>query len=102
MPLEVSPLNESQRHEIAKTLRVWADYHPYRNLPIIELADGSELTPESMALAAAEPDSRRGRLIYRLFAVGLIDDSVEPPETLGQILAGYWRDIELWRSERRR
>ena len=101
MPQDVPSLSESQRLRIAETMRAWAESHPSRNLPIIQLADGSELTPLDMAVAAAEPDSRRGRLLYRVFAAGLIEDKIEPLETLEDILLDYWRDVESWRSERR-
>jgi hypothetical protein len=97
MPQNVPALNEGQRSLIAKTLNEWAKYHPRPMLPIIQLADGSELTPSNIANAVAEPDSYRGRLVYRVFAAGLIEDDVEPPETLEDILSDYRRDIEIWR-----
>src|ERR1700730_4930860 len=100
MPREVPSLNGSQVSLIVKTLTTWAENHPYPNLPIAQSVDGSELTPANMASAAAEPTSPRGRLLFSLFAAGLIEDGVEPPETLEQILSDYWRDIDYWRAER--
>jgi hypothetical protein len=52
-----------------------------------------------MARAAAEPESLRGRLLFRVFAAGTIED-VERPETLEDILADYWKDIEARGSEK--
>jgi hypothetical protein len=97
---EFPGLTESQRHQIEQTLKVWANVHPCPDLPVIQLADGSELTPRDMAAAVADPESRRGRLLYRVFAKGLIDDGIEPPETLDGILADYWRDVENWDHDR--
>jgi hypothetical protein len=100
MPRDVPALSESQRRRIAETLKLWAEHHPHPDLPVIQLADGSELTPRDMAHSVNEPDSQRGLLLYRVFAVGLIKDDVEPPETLEEILSDYWVDIRNWQYER--
>jgi hypothetical protein len=98
MPQDVPPLTAAQRAQVTEALSLWAENHPYRDLPIIQLADGSELTPRDMAIAASEPESQRGRLLYRVFATALIPDEVESAETLEEILIDYRRDIEFWRT----
>ena|ERR1700760_2627931 len=100
MSQDVPILSESQRRLIAETLKLWAEHHPYPDLPVIQLADGSELTPRDIAHSINEPDSRRGILLYRVFAVGLIKDEIEPPETLEEILSDYLVDIRNWQYER--
>ena len=66
--------------------------------PLIRRADGSELSPLDMARAVAEPDSPRGAFLYRVFAAGTIEDNVERPETLEEILADYRKDTEIWQD----
>lgn len=89
-------LDEREQRQIAETLQAWAEVHPHRNLPVIALIDGSELTPLDMARAAAEPDSPRGRQLLRVFAAGLIADDDEKLESLDQILDDYWQDTKRW------
>jgi hypothetical protein len=101
MPREVPYLNDEQRGRIVETLGAWASVHPRRNLPIVGLADGSELTPLDMANAVADPDSPRGQHLFRVFAAGLIDDDVETPETLDQILDDYRLDTLRWLEQQR-
>jgi hypothetical protein len=67
---------------------------------LIQLADGSELTPIDLAYGAAEPDSRVGRLIQRVFSNGLREDTAEPQRSLDEILGAYRRDTERWRERR--
>jgi hypothetical protein len=94
-------LDEGQRRQIAEALHAWAEVHPRRDLPVVALIDGSELTPIEMARAAEEPESPRGQHLLRVFAAGLIADDVEEPETLEQILSDYWRDTYRWRESHR-
>ena len=100
MPREVPNLSNEQRVQIAETLRPWAESHPYPDSPLIQLADGSELSPRDMARAVAEPDSQKGSLLYRVFAAGTIEDDVERPESLEEILAPFQRDTEVWQREK--
>jgi hypothetical protein len=95
---EVPTLSRSQREAIRSTVVRWAAVHPKPDRPIIQLADGSEASPRDMAQAVGHPESRLGRYIFRVFAVGLIPDEIEEPETLQQMLDDFGRDIELWRS----
>jgi hypothetical protein len=99
MPLDVPFLNADQRTQIAETLRAWAASHPQAASPLIQLADGSELSPLDMARAVEEPDSPRGAFLYRVFAAGTIKDEVERPETLEEILADYRNDTETWQDK---
>jgi len=96
MPRDVPFLNADERTQIAETLRAWAASHPRAESPLIQLADGSELSPLDMARAVQEPDSPRGAFLYRVFAAGTIEDEVERPETLEEILADYRKDTETW------
>jgi hypothetical protein len=98
MPRDVPPLSEAERSLITKTLVEWASTHPRPAAPIIQLADASELSPVDIANAVAEPKSRRGQFIFRVFAAGLIEDPVEPPESLETILSDFRADIDRWRS----
>jgi hypothetical protein len=98
MPRDVPFLNSDQRNEIAETLRAWAASHPRAESPLIQLADGSELSPLDMARAVEEPDSPRGALLYRVFAAGTIEDEVERPETLDEILTDYRKDTATWQD----
>ncbi|MBC9729676.1 hypothetical protein [Streptomyces sp. TRM68367] len=99
MPYKVQELTESERQRIAETLSRWAAVHPRRNLPIIALADGTELTPAGMAEAVASPGSPHGEYLFRSFAVALTADDVEEPEDLDTILADYERDADQWAKE---
>ena len=99
MPRDVPFLNPDQRTLIAETLRAWAASHPRAESPLIQLADGSELSPLDMAgRAVEEPDSPRGAFLYRVFAAGTIEDNMERPETLEEILADYRKDTEIWQD----
>lgn len=82
-------------------LGVWGEAHPQPHTPLIQLADGSELTPAEIGQAASAMEGRYGRLIYRLFAAAMIDDKVEPFESLAEILADFERDTALWLGESR-
>jgi hypothetical protein len=97
----VKPLDERQQRQVAETLQAWAEVHPRRHQPVIALMDGSELTPKDMAVAAAHPDSPRGKHLLRVFAAGLIHDDDEQPETLEQILDDYRQDAKRWSEGRR-
>jgi hypothetical protein len=101
MPREVPYLNDEERERIVETLTAWARVHPRRNLPIVGLADGSELTPQDMANAVADPNSPRGQHLFRVFATGLIADEVERPETLDEILDDYRKDTARWTEQAR-
>ena len=101
MPREVPYLHDEERGQIVETLTEWARVHPRRNLPMVGLADGSELTPQDMADAVADPDSPRGEHLFRVFAAGLIGDEVERPETLGEILDDYRKDTARWIEQAR-
>lgn len=92
MALSAPELSKEQRRAIENTLARWAEVHPRPDAPIIQLADGSELTPRTIAIAVQDPDSERGQLMFRVFATGLIADDVEEPETLEQILADFTGD----------
>jgi hypothetical protein len=100
MPQDVPPLEPRQQALLAETLGAWAEVHPRRHLPLIQLADDSELTPIDLAHAAAEPDSSHGQLIQRVFSNGLRGDTSEPQRPLEQILGAYRRDTERWRGQR--
>ena len=65
---------------------------------MIQLADGSELTPRDIARAVLEPDSVHGALLYRVFAAGLVADDVERPEPLEAILEDFQRDADRLRG----
>jgi hypothetical protein len=100
VPREVPHLEEYQRQKISEALHAWAEVHPRRDLPIVALIDGSELTPMDMARAVDEPDSPRGQHLLRVFAAGLIADKLEPAETLDEILDDYRKDANRWREGR--
>lgn len=100
MARNVPELTEAQRKTIAATLYDWAKAHPRPDLPIIQLGDQSELTPRDIANAAAEPDSPRGRMLLRVFAIGLMADDAEPRETLEQILSDFVSDEKYWAEHR--
>lgn len=59
-------LDEGPRRQIAEALQAWAEVHPRRDLPVVALIDGSELTPIEMARAAEDPDSPRGQHLLRV------------------------------------
>lgn len=105
MPRDVPPLAHSQQAILAETLAAWAEVHPRRYIALIQLADGSELTPEDIARAAAEPDTRDGQMIGRVFSNGIHGDPSgihadrdDPDRALEQILGAYIRDTERWRG----
>ena len=96
MTRDLPPLGPEERKRIAGVLSYWGRSHPKRETPIIQLANGSELTPLDIALAVEEGDALRGQLLFRVFAAGLLDDGVEPPESLDEILADFERDAAEW------
>src|SRR5438034_10065064 len=100
MPRDVPDLERSQREAIVTTLVRWAEAHPRRDIPLIQFADGSEMTPRDIARALVESESPRGQMLFRVFAAGLIEDNVEPHESLGQIPADFRRDTERWLAQR--
>jgi len=100
LPREVPSLDKTQRQQIAETLHEWAEVHPRRDLPVVALMDGSELTPLEMAAAVGDPDNPRGQYLLRVFAAGLIADQEESPETLEEILSDYREDTRRWRQGR--
>ncbi len=99
MPRDVPPLAPRQQTLLAETLAAWAEVHPRRYIALIQLADGSELTPEDIARAAAEPDTRDGQLIGRVFSNGIRDDREDPDRSLEEILGAYVRDTQRWRGD---
>lgn len=100
MPREVPALDPGQVELIAEVLSRWGEVHPRPEMPIIQLADGSELTPRDISAAVRGPDSRRGRLLFRVFAVALVDDGVEPSESLERMLTDFERDADEWERAR--
>ena len=98
MPQDVPDLSSDQREQITSVLSRWAEFHPRADLPLIQLLDGSELTPRDLAAAAREPSSERGALIFRVFAAGLIPTQLDEPQELETILAAFARDIDEWRG----
>jgi hypothetical protein len=98
VPQEVPTLTSDQRERISSVLSIWAEFHPRPALPLIQLADGSELTPRDLAEAAQEPASERGSMIYRVFACGLIPTQLDEPQDLESILAAFERDVDEWRG----
>jgi hypothetical protein len=98
---ELPELSSSQRRAIALTVIRWAEAHPRPDTPIVQLVDNTELTPQDMARALVDEASSRGQLLYRVFAAGLIKDSVEEPEALEEILSDFERDIERWSAANR-
>jgi hypothetical protein len=96
MAQEIRPLSRSQRQTIQTTVVSWAAVHPDPDRPIILLADGSEVSPRDIAQAVVHPESPLGRYFYRVFAVGLITDEIDGPQTLDQILSAFRKDTEIW------
>lgn len=95
MAYEEIGLDEEARARIAETLRAWAEVHPRRDLPLLELADGSQLTPRTMAAAAGEPRSRAGEYVLTMFELALADE-VRGPHELDELLVVFARDTERW------
>lgn len=94
-------LTEDQKRQVAETLTRWASLHPHADEPLIVLPGmGRTLSPREMAEAAHQPDTKMGQLVYRLFAIGIMPDEVEPPETLDQILADFRKDADMWAAEK--
>lgn len=62
---------------------------------MLEVADGSQLTPRTIAAAARAPDSRTGALIYAMFGLA-VEDKTRGPHELEQILTVFDRDAERW------
>ena len=85
---EIRPLPAA----LAGTLAAWGDAHPRRDEPLIALA-GSSLTPAAIARAAREPDTEDGRLVCRLFNLGLAEVELE------RMLAPYLADLAAWTAD---
>lgn len=64
------PFNAAERARIADVLKRWAQNHPDPREPIFYVP-GSDMTfcAESMAQAAARPDSEEAQVIYGWFAL---------------------------------
>ncbi len=99
MPREVPYLDQGQRGQIVATLAAWARVHPRRDLPIVGLAEGSEVTPREMADAVSDPASPLGQHLFRVFAAGLIADDIERREELTEILDDFRRDTAQWSEQ---
>jgi hypothetical protein len=99
MPRDVPKLSGQEREEIARTLAEWADAHPHPDIPLIALVEGTDLSPREIAAAVQDPESRTGRMLYRVFATALIEDEVEKPESLQEILSDFRHDTESFQYE---
>jgi hypothetical protein len=96
MPRDVPDLNEAEWNRIVEVLAIWGEVHPRRDLPLIQLLDGSELTPADIGRAVTDPESPHGQLLYRVFATTKIEDDRSPPEPLDEVLLDFERDARAW------
>lgn len=93
-------LDEFSRAQIAKTLQWWAEVHPRRDQPVLERADGSQLTPRTIATAVRYPGSPIGEPIFEMFALGMADTRRDGPRDLDQVLQVFIADAQRWSEER--
>lgn len=99
MPRDFQPLQGDSRELIAETLGRWAKAHPHSDRPVVQLLDGSELSPLDLADLAAHPTTQRGEFLMRMFAVGLVEDQGQEEQVqLVEVLADFERDIAEWRE----
>jgi hypothetical protein len=97
MPRDVPDLSDAEWGRIVEVLAIWGEIHPRRHLPLIQLVDGSELTPADIGRAITDRESPQGQLLYRVFATTKIEDDRLPPEPLDEVLADFERDTRAWR-----
>lgn len=100
MPRDVRPLDDEQQYRLADALSDWAELHPRPDLALIQVADGSELTPRDLAAAVREPASPRGRLVLRVYAVALYGDDRREID-FEELLSVYRADAERWAAGER-
>lgn len=97
MSRDVPRLSDADWRRIAEALVAWSEAHPRPHLPVVQLADTSELTPFDIGLAIRDIESGPGQLLYRVFAASQIDEDSAPAEPIDEILADFERDTRAWR-----
>jgi hypothetical protein len=102
MPRDVPGLIDDDLLRLTEVLITWSEVHPRPDLPLIQLGDGSELTPRDIGVAMAEPGSRIGQFLYRAFSAAQIEDELSPAEPLDEILTDFERDTRAWGGEQLR
>lgn len=73
---------------ITQTLALWAEAHPRRDLPVVQLGDGSELTPRDIG------DDRRAQL-----TLCLLEEPGVPSISLDDALGVFRADANRWEPE---
>lgn len=96
MAREVPPLGNKQWSRIIDVMVAWSEAHPRAHLPVLQLGDGSELTPTDIGRAVTDSDSWIAQLFYRAFAVSQLDDPYAPAEPLDEILLDFELDTHEW------
>lgn len=81
--------NAAERAKIATVLRAWAENHPEPDTPVLGFATGETLSPRDIARASAEPETKNGKWLLRLFAYAT---DPEDGETLDDVLARFSHD----------
>ena len=97
MARDVPSLSDAEWRRIAEVLAAWSEAHPRPNVPVVQLADASELTPFDIGHAIRDVQTGRGQLLYRAFAASQIQDDFAPAEPLDEVLADFERDTRAWR-----
>ncbi|KPI21790.1 hypothetical protein OV450_7606 [Actinobacteria bacterium OV450] len=63
-------MKDDDVNEIVEAVHLWAEAHPARDTPFIQLGRGVTLTPREMAEAIADPDSPHGKLLLEMVQEG--------------------------------
>jgi DNA-directed RNA polymerase specialized sigma24 family protein len=98
MAAEEPSLTDDERERVRSVLLFWAEVHPRPDRPVIQLADGSELTPRDIGRAMVEPRSRYESTLFRVFALTQREEPEVPRISLDVALGVFARDAERWAS----
>ncbi len=94
---EFPDLAADEISRIRFAVREWARFHPSPETPVLQMLDGSVMTPRDIADGLDEVDTPRGRTIYRMFAVIIRGAKESEALTLSQVLAPFEADLAAWR-----
>jgi hypothetical protein len=97
MSRDVPSLSDADWRRITEVLAAWSEAHPRPHVPVVQLADSSELTPFDIGVAITDIESRPGQLLYRVFAASQIEDDFARAEPIDEILADFEQDTRAWR-----
>jgi hypothetical protein len=100
---EFPPLGPDELEQIRRVAREWAHVHPEPETPIIELLDGSVMTPVDIARTLDDPQSRNGQTVLGMFAIRLNGfQDYGGVASIDEVLKPFRNDISAWTGQSRR